>query len=798
MELCLQVVFIILLQVIQLRAFSSGPPLSTCEYMTPHHSDTKGQSGPSPYNITVSNSSYNPGDNLTVSISGSKNFTGFMLQVQSINAFVPWPVGEFIEIDNETKNIHCSGGQPKNTVGHNNPEKVKWTSRQFTWKAPRMSAGDIHFVATIVENYFKFWVRVTSAVITGPPTENITRGTPSESFQIKKSGCGDTKGCYSLPTTCTGSADCNYLFTYQVSDGNVTIEMSAKERYVSVAFNDRKLMDKMDSIMCATMATNLGELRHYDSHGHSVIRNTLLGHPDISLQKIAFEDGTIKCRVIRKLFSSTPFFKNLTTKWYLLFAHGKTSPSGSGQYHHSNRSNTAETVDLSVPEILLDEQSQVKDKITKDGCGETKICYSEPKDCKASSDCIYLLTIRQVKGKDANDSEQVEFEISGKGQWISIGFDKDKKMPDTDAMICADANGRVSVDHYLADNRYGIPTKTLEPSSLVKLFAESKGGVVSCRFKRNMRDPKMADLTQQWYLVYASGPMQPGGSTIGQHTIDPRTSPQMVVIGKISALTADVKDSSKISAHGVLMVIAWIGFASLGIFMARYMKVAFGDKEMLGTRIWFTFHRSFMLLTVVLTIISVILVFVDVGGWSYGAGAHSYTGIIVVLLAVIQPIIALFRPSPGDEKRYIFNWAHRGVGLSSLLVAVVTVFLGIRLDGAGLNNTALYIMIVYCVGVAIVIVYDAYISLNKSGKAGFKLVKGETDENHVTLEPNFKLVKGETDENHVILEPIGGKFIASRKFLLGFLTLLVFGVVVSLVVLIAAGGQEGHDHLLDH
>ena len=91
---------IILLQVIQLRAFSSGPPLSTCEYMTPHHSHTKGQSGPFPYNITVSNSSYNPGDNLTVSISGSKNFTGFMLQVQSINAFVPWPVGEFIEIDN--------------------------------------------------------------------------------------------------------------------------------------------------------------------------------------------------------------------------------------------------------------------------------------------------------------------------------------------------------------------------------------------------------------------------------------------------------------------------------------------------------------------------------------------------------------------------------------------------------------------------------------------------------------------------------------------------------------------------
>jgi len=32
------------------------------------------------------------------------------------------------------------------------------------------------------------------------------------------------------------------------------------------------------------------------------------------------------------------------------------------------------------------------------------------------------------------------------------------------------------------------------------------------------------------------------------------------------------------------MVIAWVGFASIGIFMARYMKVAFGEKVLL----WFT------------------------------------------------------------------------------------------------------------------------------------------------------------------------------------------------------------------
>ena len=36
------------------------------------------------------------------------------------------------------------------------------------------------------------------------------------------------------------------------------------------------------------------------------------------------------------------------------------------------------------------------------------------------------------------------------------------------------------------------------------------------------------------------------------------------------------------------MIIAWVGSASVGTFMARYMKVAFGKRELLGTKVWFT------------------------------------------------------------------------------------------------------------------------------------------------------------------------------------------------------------------
>ena len=82
------------------------------------------------------------------------------------------------------------------------------------------------------------------------------------------------------------------------------------------------------------------------------------------------------------------------------------------------------------------------------------------------------------------------------------------------------------------------------------------------------------------------------------------------------------------------------------------------------------------------------------------SGAHPITGIIVLVLSVIQPIAAAFRPHPGDDKyvffitfkefrdvvraidcccsliilfllcsRYLFNWAHRAGGIFALILA---------------------------------------------------------------------------------------------------------------------------------
>ena len=59
---------------------------------------------------------------------------------------------------------------------------------------------------------------------------------------------------------------------------------------------------------------------------------------------------------------------------------------------------------------------------------------------------------------------------------------------------------------------------------------------------------------------------------------------------------------------------------------------------------------------------------------------------------------------------------------------VVTVFLGIRLPDSSLDDSALYAMIVYCAGVAIVIVFEFYLTLQKDTRAAsFSPTEGDKD-----------------------------------------------------------------------
>jgi uncharacterized membrane protein len=74
---------------------------------------------------------------------------------------------------------------------------------------------------------------------------------------------------------------------------------------------------------------------------------------------------------------------------------------------------------------------------------------------------------------------------------------------------------------------------------------------------------------------------------------------------------------------------------------------------------------------------------------------HAVIGIVCIILAVIQPVMAYFRPHPGTSNRWIFNGAHWFIGNSAFIFALAAIFLSIDLPSAKLPVTLTYAMIIY-------------------------------------------------------------------------------------------------------
>jgi Ca2+/Na+ antiporter len=130
------------------------------------------------------------------------------------------------------------------------------------------------------------------------------------------------------------------------------------------------------------------------------------------------------------------------------------------------------------------------------------------------------------------------------------------------------------------------------------------------------------------------------------------------------------------------MIFTWIVFVSTGILIARHFKPLLPNKKICGKAIWFVIHRTIMTTAVILTITAFILILVyKQGKWvsqdTPREFAHSIIGVIIICFAIIQPIMALFRCKPDAEYRFIFNYAHRTVGLIAFILSIVAIFLAL-------------------------------------------------------------------------------------------------------------------------
>uniref|UniRef100_A0A5F8G6Y0 Ferric-chelate reductase 1 n=1 Tax=Monodelphis domestica TaxID=13616 RepID=A0A5F8G6Y0_MONDO len=300
-------------------------------------------------------------------------------------------------------------------------------------------------------------------------------------------------------------------------------------------------------------------------------------------------------------------------------------------------------------------------------CGGKKFCIRNPVNCDPENEyhCFFLSFERQ--------NHSVLIEMSGPNEgYLSFALSHDQWMGDDDVYMCIHEDETV---HMYPSYVFGRSHPVFDSPAVLETMAwRLADGVIQCSFRRNISLPgsKRFDLDQKYYIFLADG----------------------------------------VTNNGAFMFVAWMTTGSIGVLVARFFKPVWSKAFLFGEAAWFQIHRILMLCTSGLTIVGFVLPFIYRKGWSRAAGYHPYLGCVVMILAILQPFLALFRPPSHDSRRWIFNWTHWGTGTAARILAVAAMFLGMDLPGLDLPSPAkTYAMIGFVawhVGTEILLEIHAY------------------------------------------------------------------------------------------
>uniref|UniRef100_A0ACB8F2W0 Uncharacterized protein n=2 Tax=Sphaerodactylus townsendi TaxID=933632 RepID=A0ACB8F2W0_9SAUR len=269
-----------------------------------------------------------------------------------------------------------------------------------------------------------------------------------------------------------------------------------------------------------------------------------------------------------------------------------------------------------------------------------------------------------------------KFEMSGLSDgYVAVGFSDDTIMGNDDIYICdKNASDHIEVQHAFSTGRTRPSRK---PLGKVEILATSfNNGIIGCSFiSRNTISTQSRAGDSLYYIFLTYGPTSAG--LIRKHPRTPSITAQRVNIASYEIQGGTWFTPLIIKTHGALMLVAWMTTGSIGMVFARYLKSI--KKTLLGKDVWFQIHFCMMLLTVLATAIAFILAFVARQGWSSGAETHAVIGCVVMILSFIQPLIAFCRPSPQNNRRFIFNWFHMLNALVIKVLADTNLFLGLQM-----------------------------------------------------------------------------------------------------------------------
>lgn len=134
--------------------------------------------------------------------------------------------------------------------------------------------------------------------------------------------------------------------------------------------------------------------------------------------------------------------------------------------------------------------------------------------------------------------------------------------------------------------------------------------------------------------------------------------------------------------HAILMFASWGVLLPFGALIPRFLKQRLAKRGL-----WFKLHKYLQSVGLLVSLAGLAIVFArpefgSVNTW------HGYLGLAVIGLGVLQPLNAFVRPPPSKEGarkshgRLMWEILHKGVGWGTLVLAAVTIFLGIPLYSA--------------------------------------------------------------------------------------------------------------------
>ncbi|BFY99947.1 hypothetical protein BsWGS_02987 [Bradybaena similaris] len=341
-------------------------------------------------------------------------------------------------------------------------------------------------------------------------------------------------------------------------------------------------------------------------------------------------------------------------------------------------------------------------------CSKTKGCYH---DCHAGEPCTYSISWEYEK--EALDFQFLYKMPSKSDKWIALALSHDALMGDDSVMECVMENGNVLVKTSYNKGKFNEYPDD-KTAGLSDYQGSVKDGVLACRFRRKIQypvEPRVFDLSQNYYIMVATGEAVSGNKFPHSYEQLPKVSTQKVSLLQIGNIVHGSEHAYPwIQAHGSLMIIAWMFFASSGLLTARHGKKMFLNTKPFGLHVWYHIHRMFMGTTTLLTLTAFIVILIEAKGYSYIPDVpgktyrliHPPLGLVVVVLAMVNPLMALFRPDLKSPSRKVFNWGHWGCGMLAWLLSLLLMVIGLDLNKSGADVEAIFVLFAF-VGYQLVI-----------------------------------------------------------------------------------------------